>query len=110
MLEDSFIHFRKSQELSLPYTKGLVVHATFFSHNSLKRHMTIFFFFPNFLAEFSTKCFFCLVVRGVYPPYTRSGPTTKKTTFLCVSSLRGSWDFHSILRLKKIKGKKEAKP
>ena len=85
MLEDSFIHFRKSQELSLPYTKGLVVHATFFSHNSLKRHMTIFFFFPNFLAEFSTKCFFCLVVRGVYPPYTRSGPTTKKNNFfMCV--------------------------
>ena len=31
------------------------------------------------------KVFFCLVVRGVYPPYTLSGPTTKKITFfMCV--------------------------
>ena len=28
---------------------------------------------------------FCLVVRGVYPPYTLSGPTTKNV--LCVSPL-----------------------
>ena len=28
---------------------------------------------------------FCLVVSGVYPPYTLSGPTTKKNTFfMCV--------------------------
>ena len=27
------------------------------------------------------------MVRGVYPPYTLSGPTTKKNFFLCVSSL-----------------------
>ena len=27
------------------------------------------------------KMFFCLVVRGVYPPYTLSGPTTKKNRF-----------------------------
>ena len=33
---------------------------------------------------------FCLVVGGVTPPYTLSGPTTKKNTFLCVSSLRVS--------------------
>ena len=33
------------------------------------------------------KVVFCLVVGGVTPPYTLSGPTTKKTTFLCVSSL-----------------------
>ena len=34
------------------------------------------------------KVFFCLVVRGVYPPYPLSGPTTKKTLFiLCVSSI-----------------------
>ena len=29
---------------------------------------------------------FCLVVRGVYPPNTLGGPTTKKK-FLCASSL-----------------------
>ena len=28
------------------------------------------------------------MVRGVYPPYTLSDLTTKKPTFLCVSSLR----------------------
>ena len=43
--------------------------------------------------EFSTsiekKLFFCLVVVGVTPPYTLSGPNTKKTLFLCVSSLAG---------------------
>ena len=33
------------------------------------------------------KVVFCLVVWGVYPPYTLSGPTTKKILFLCVSSL-----------------------
>ena len=27
------------------------------------------------------------MVRGVYPPYTLSGPTTKKNLFLCLSSL-----------------------
>jgi len=27
------------------------------------------------------------MVRGVYPPYTLSGPTTKKKLFLCASSL-----------------------
>ena len=32
------------------------------------------------------------MVRGVYPPYTLSGPTTKKTLFLCVSSLKQSDD------------------
>ena len=48
-----------------PYTNGLVVHA-----NS---------------PILEKKRFFCLVVRGVYPPYTLSGPTTKKPTFLmCV--------------------------
>ena len=31
---------------------------------------------------------FCLVVGGVTSPYTLSGPTTKKTLFICVSSLR----------------------
>ena len=35
------------------------------------------------------KVVFCLVVGGVTPPYTLSGPTTKKTLFLCVSSLIG---------------------
>ena len=30
------------------------------------------------------KVFFCLVVGGVTPPYTISGPTTKKTTFFYV--------------------------
>ena len=47
-----------------PYTNGLVVHGQ--------------------------KVFFCLVVRGVYPPYTLSGPTLKKHFFLCVSSLKGA--------------------
>ena len=28
--------------------------------------------------------FYCLVVRGVYPPYTLSGPTTEKKNFMCV--------------------------
>ena len=43
--------------ISPPYTNGLVVHL----------------------------CFFCLVVRGVTPPHTLSGPTTKKTLFfMCV--------------------------
>ena len=40
------------------------------------------------------KVVFCLVVRGVYPPYTLSGPTTKKNTFLCVSSL---FSYHFLL-------------
>ena len=38
------------------------------------------------------------MVGGVYPPYTLSGPTTKKKHFLCVSSLedfalsKAKWD------------------
>ena len=50
------------------YTNGLVVHAVFIEK----------------------RCFFCLVVEGggVYPLYTLSSQTTKKTHFfLCVSSL-----------------------
>ena len=27
------------------------------------------------------------MVKGVYPPYTHNSPTTKKTFFLCASSL-----------------------
>ena len=44
-----------------------------------------FFFFPILglkQPDFrGNKWFFCLVVRGVYPPYTLSGPTTKKHFF-----------------------------
>ena len=69
------------------YTNGLVVHATLFflSYNCLKRVLT--FFFPQIFglkqSDFREKKFFgfCLVVRGVYPPYSLSGPTTKKNTF-----------------------------
>ena len=76
-----------------PYTNGLMVHDTFFfclimAWNGLWQ---FFFFFPIFglkQPDFrEKKVFFCLVVRGVYPPYTLSGTTTKKTFFLCVSSL-----------------------
>ena len=60
-----------------PYTEG------FFSNNSLKRILT--FFFSNFWAKktgfIEKKVVFCLVVGGVYPPYTLSSPTTKKTLF-----------------------------
>ena len=42
-------------------------------------------FFPQFLGYKSQtlekKLVFCLVVRGVYPLYTLSGPTTKKNFF-----------------------------
>ena len=39
-------------------------------------------FYPPYFRE---NMFFCLVVMGVYPPYTLSGPTTKKNTFfMCV--------------------------
>ena len=58
---------------------------------SLKRILTIFSFSYQILGSNSRilekEVFFCLVVRGVYPPYNLSGPTTKKITFLCVSSL-----------------------
>ena len=37
---------------------------------------------------------FCLVVRGVYPPYTLSGPTTKTNTFfMCVFPKGPSYNF-----------------
>ena len=69
-----------------PYTNGLGVHATFLL---LSNFANFFFFFqifglkqPDFREK---KCFFCLVVRGVYPPYTLSGPTTKKTLYFYVS-------------------------
>ena len=45
------------------------------------------------------KVVFCLVARGVYPSYTLSGPTTIKTTFLCVSSLT---DYHIFVILNRI--------
>ena len=60
-----------------------------------------FFFFPIFglkQPDFRKKNVFWLVVRGVYPPYTLSGPTTKKKHFLCVSSLRHQlWSEECIL-------------
>ena len=65
-------------------------------YNSLKRILIFFLLFlPNFWAktagpDLKTKMGFCLVVRRFYPPYTLSGPTTKNTTFLCVSSLNGT--------------------
>ena len=40
--------------------------------------------FDNFLFQSDfrgEKVFFCLVVRGVYPPYPLSGPTTKKNRY-----------------------------
>ena len=47
-----------------------------------------FFFFPIFglkQPNFRKKVFFCLVVRGVYPPNILIGPTTKKKHFyMCV--------------------------
>ena len=65
-------------------------------YNSLKRILTIYFSFfpifglkqPDFLLK-KKKCFFLLSGQGDYPPYTISGPTTKKTPFLCVSSVSG---------------------
>ena len=49
--------------------------------------------YTNFWAKtagfYKKKVVYCLVFRGVYPPYTLGGPTTKKTLFLCVSSLSG---------------------
>jgi len=52
-----------------------------------------FFFFPIFglkQPDFREKNGFLLSGQEVYPPYTLSGPTTKKNTFLCVSSLMGA--------------------
>ena len=64
----------------------------FFSYNiALNGFWQFFLFLPNFWAKTAgvlKKRIWCLVVRGVYPPYTLSGPTTKENTFLCVSSLR----------------------
>ena len=61
----------------------------YYSYNSLKRILTICSFSSQFLKQPDIRdFFFCLVVRGVYPPYTLGGPTPKKhTIFLCVSSL-----------------------
>ena len=44
--------------------------------------------------------FFCLVVRGVYPPYTLSVPTTKKTTFfyVCLPLCMFQKNFLSIIK------------
>ena len=70
-----------------------MVHATFFIawnrfwHNN---RFWQFFFFSIFglkQPDFREKSVFCLVFRGVYPPYPLSGPTTKKNFLLCVSSL-----------------------
>ena len=72
-----------------PYSNGLVVHATFFSflsYYSLKRILTIFFFFSPIFGlkqpEFRKKVVFCLVPSL----YTLSGPITKKNFFffMCV--------------------------
>ena len=60
-----------------PYTNGLVVHA-----------------------NFREKVDFCFVVRGVYPPYTLSGPTTKKTLF-CVCLPLALIRFRGLRRRKK---------
>ena len=67
---------------------GLVVHATFFLVLylvfSLERILTIFSFSSHFWAkqqDFRKNVFFSLVV---YPPYTLSGPNTKKHFFMCV--------------------------
>ena len=49
----------------------------FLSYNGWNGFWQFFLFLPNFW----------LVVRGVYPPYTLSRPTTKTFFFLCVSSL-----------------------
>ena len=57
-----------------PYTNGLVVHATFFYFLVLNQPETDFNNFFFFVV-------FCLVNRGVYPPYTLSGQTSKKTFF-----------------------------
>ena len=75
-----------------PYPNGLVIHATFF----LIIHIFLiipwngfwqFFFNPIFglkQPDFKGKGGFLLMVRGIYPLYPLSGPTTKKGTFLCV--------------------------
>ena len=66
-----------------PYTNGLVVHANFFCFCFFSLIIAgfcqLFLFLPNFWAK--TAGVFCLVVRGVYPPYTLCGPTTKKSHF-----------------------------
>ena len=75
-----------------PYTNGLlVVHAIYvpYTNGLLVVHaiyvylffIFLVFFFPIFGLKHPDrkKVFFCLVVRGVYPPYTLSGPT--KTLF-----------------------------
>ena len=67
-----------------PYTNGIVVHATFFcflSYYSLKRILTFFFSTIFGLKNVEKKSVFLLSGRGGYPPYTFSGPTTKKNTF-----------------------------
>ena len=62
-----------------PYTNGLVVHATFF-----------LVFLKQILAKkagfIEKKCFFAEWSGGWGGgyPYTLSGPTTKKTFFMCV--------------------------
>ena len=77
-----------------PYTYGLEVHAIFFFFVlyviAWNGFWQFYLFLPNFWADFrEKKVFLCWVVRGVYPPYTPSGPTTKKKHFLlCVSSLK----------------------
>ena len=48
----------------------------------------------DFSAFKEKKAIFCLVVGGVTPPYTLRGPTTKKNTFLYVSSLIIQYPFH----------------
>ena len=71
------------------YTNGVVLHATFFSFffSLIIAWIGIwqfFFFFPIFVLkqpDFREKKFFLLSGQGVYPPYTLSGPTTKKNIF-----------------------------
>ena len=55
----------------------------FFSLIAWNGFWQFFLFFPIF-GHNSRILEKCLVVRRVYPPYTLSGPTTKKYTFLCV--------------------------
>jgi hypothetical protein len=53
-----------------------------------------FFFSPIFGLKqqaFGKKLFFCLVVRGVYPPYTLSGSTTKLSTISYVCLPLAPW-------------------
>ena len=49
--------------------------------------------------SFIKKGFFCFVVRGVYPSYTLSGPTQKKTFFMCVFP---KWNLENRLRKPKL--------